>query len=249
MTMDECVESAIEKGIEELCFTDHLDIDYPGEDCFYLDYKEYKTSIDNLNKKYGSRIRIKTGIELGLQNHIIDEMNTFLQNKEFDFIIGSIHVASKKELYGGDFYKNKSKFQAYSEYFEYLYECIKGFHNFDVLGHMDIVKRYGDYKDINLLYSDYAEIIDNILKELISTGRGIEVNTSGIRYSLGEFHPTIEILKAYKRLGGEIITTGSDSHKASHLAAHFNDTVRMLRECGFKYITSFNKRKPVQISI
>jgi len=249
MKMDECIECAIKMGISELCFTDHLDIDYPGENIFELDYKKYQNSLDDIKKRYGNRIKIKTGIEIGLQIHIVDKINTFLHNKEFDFIIGSIHAVNEKELHSGDFYKNKSKFQAYSEYFEYLHECIKKFNNFDVLGHMDIVKRYGDYKDIGLLYSDYREIIDSILKELISTNRGIEINTSGIRYSLGSPHPTIDILKAYKRLGGEIITVGSDSHKTSHLAAHFHNTYEMLRECDFKYITSYNKRKPIQVII
>ncbi len=249
MEMSECIESAIERGIKELCFTDHLDIDYPGDVIFDFNYPRYKDSIESLQKKFGDKIRIKAGIEIGLQIHVLDETNTFLSDKEFDFIIGSIHAVNKKELYGGDFYKNKNKTQAYGEYLEYLYTCIKEFRNFDVLGHMDIVKRYGNYEDITLSYKDHVEMIETILKELISTGRGIEVNTSGIRYSLGSPHPSMDILKAYRRLGGEIITIGSDSHAPSHLAAYFEDTYKALRECGFKYITSYDKRKPIQVLI
>ena len=40
--------------------------------------------------------------------------------------------------------------------------------------------------------------LDEILKLLILKDKGIEINTSGIRYGLGNPHPNIDILKRYK---------------------------------------------------
>lgn len=249
MDMELCVQNAIQKNIGELCFTDHVDIDYPGEDVFDFNYEKYTRSIDYCRKKYYGKIKINRGIELGLQAHIIERNVEFLKNKEFDFIIGSLHAANRKELYGGDFYRGKDKQKAYAEYFEYLYRNINLFNDFDVLGHLDIVKRYGDYEDNSLSYKDYKEYIDQILKKIISLGKGIEVNTSGKRYSLDSNHPSEEILMAYRNLGGEIITTGSDSHRYEHLAYGFDETYELLRHCGFKYVTIFRNRKPVQNKI
>ena len=59
----------------------------------------------------------------------------------------------------------------------------------------------------------YSDLIDACLKSLIENGKGIEVNTSGFRYGINGTYPSLNILKRYKELGGEIITAGSDSHK------------------------------------
>ncbi|WP_455799806.1 hypothetical protein [Clostridium butyricum] len=53
------------------------------------------------------------------------------------------------------------------------------------------------------------DIIHEILKTLITNGKGIEVNTSGLKENL--LFPKLEILQMYKDLKGEIITVGSDS--------------------------------------
>ena len=55
-------------------------------------------------------------------------------------------------------------------------------------------------------------MIQLIFKTIIPKGKGIEVNTSGFAYGLDSAMPSIDILKLYKELGGEIITVGSDAH-------------------------------------
>ena len=53
----------------------------------------------------------------------------------------------------------------------------------------------------------------------------------------------------YKDLGGEIITTGSDSHNISQIAYNFNYIYSYLKNIGFKYVCSFDKMKPKFIKI
>ena len=85
--------------------------------------------------------------------------------------------------------------------------------------------------------------LDAILKELIETGRGIEVNTSRMK-RLGLTNPKEEIIRRYKELGGEIITFGSDAHTPDCLGSCFKETGEMVKSCGLDYFAVYRKRKP-----
>ena len=65
------IRSAIEKGLSGICFTDHLDIDYPEEPgLFLLDLPNYTSSVSAYQETYASKIPILLGVELGLQPHL-----------------------------------------------------------------------------------------------------------------------------------------------------------------------------------
>ena len=93
-------------------------------------------------------------------------------------------------------------------------------------------------------YEAYADIIDEILRKLISMGKGIEVNTAGFKYGLGHPNPTEAVLLRYHELGGEILTLGADAHAPEHVAYAFDRLPQILRHAGFRYFTVFTGRKP-----
>ena len=93
-------------------------------------------------------------------------------------------------------------------------------------------------------YEAYADIIDEILRKLISMGKGIEVNTAGFKYGLGHPNPTEAVLLRYHELGGEILTLGADAHVPEHVAYAFDRLPQILRHAGFRYFTVFTGRKP-----
>ena len=130
-----------------------------------------------------------------------------------------------------------------------MYKCVDNFNNFDVLGHIDYIDRY--FEDFSTIpkYEEYHYLIESILKILIQKGKGIEVNTAGMRYGLDYFHPKIQILKLYKELGGEIITVGSDSHTPETIGYGYKAVEKMLKDIGFKYIHIFKERKKYPINI
>ena len=104
--------------------------------------------------------------------------------------------------------------------------------------------RYGPNKDQNYTFEKYQDILDPILKLLIENGKGIELNTGGLKSGLKEFNPCSAILKRYREFGGEIITIGSDAHTTGHIAGQFEKASDVLRDYGFKYYTIFEKRIP-----
>ena len=145
---------------------------------------------------------------------------------DFDFVIGSSHVVHCSFIIRL-IMKDAAKHAAYLEYFESILENIAAFHEFDVYGHIDYVVRYGPEKNKNYSYDKYKDVIDEILRQLIAHGKGIELNMAGFKYGLGHRDPTEEILHRYRELGGEIITIGADGHAPDQIAWDF-DKVRQL---------------------
>lgn len=239
------LDKSIQKGLKSLCFTDHFDLDFDGKGHdLTFDIKEYFSAIHKLQKEYKGQIDICAGIELGLQPHVLNRYEGLLQGEPFDYILASIHSVDRQDLFSGSFFDSRNQTMAYFDYFSSLKECIIRYDNFQALGHVDVIKRYGNYPE-SLPFSSYREILQEIFRLLIDKGKGLELNTSGIRYGLEAFHPSIEILRDYKDLGGEIITLGSDSHTANGTGSHFPEALALLHQLGFKYYTSFKKQQPI----
>lgn len=248
--MENMIQRGIALGLTQLVFTDHVDFDYPNLDfTFEIDYDEYWEVFQKYQKKYQDDITLLLGVEVGFQPQLVQKIEDFTSKYPFDFIIGSSHVVDCLDLYNGDFFKGKEQKEAYYRYFESILDNIRVFDCFQVYGHLDYIIRYGDYPNPVLSYQEYQEIIDGILKTLVHKGKGLELNTSGYRYGLGQFHPQSSILKAYKRFGGEMITVGSDAHRTQDLCADFKTAYELLKEVGFSYFTVFKNQKPEFVPI
>ena len=248
-SISEYLEVAPSKGIDEITFTEHWD-DYTGlvtslntldVDHYYQEYLKYKDS---------SNPKINFGIEIGLQPDIREKVMKLVNDYMFDFIIGSSHITCKKDMsIDKSFFEGLTRTQAYLKYFKEVLENIKIFDEFDVYGHIDYVVRYGGYLSKKIEYDEFREILDEILLTLIRKDKGIEINTSGIRYGLNSPHPNIDIIKRYKELGGKIITLGSDAHKTKDLGSNFDSAIEILESSGFKEIAVYRKRIPEFINI
>lgn len=251
-TLENMTERAIELGLKEICFTDHYDYSHP-DPLFdnIIDYDSYIEHFERVRKRFGNKINLKLGVEIGLQPHIVNETKRFAAKYPFDFIIGSTHIVDKIDLglNGAEFFEGVPQKNAYLRYFEDILNSINSFDDFDVYGHIDYIIRYGNYENKKLNFQEFKEILSEILKNLILKGKGIEVNSSGIRYGLKQTHPHKDILKLYKDLGGEIVTVGSDAHTTKDMCAYFDKVYEMLREVGFRYISVFEKRKPLFVKI
>ena len=243
------LEHATSMGVDEITFTEHYD-DYTGIDTnlktldisnYYKQYLSYKN--DNL-------IKTNFGIEIGLQPDITNSVTELVSSYPFDFVIGSSHITCKKDIaMDKTFFEGYSRKDSYLRYFKEVLENIKLYDEFDVYGHLDYIVRYGGFSSKKIEYSEFKEILDEILINLIKKDKGIELNTSGIRYGLGGPHPNIEILKRYKELGGKIITVGSDAHKINDLAKDFDLAFEMLKIVGFKEVAIYHQRNPDFIKI
>ncbi len=247
--MEETILTAIAKGLTDICFTEHLDLDYPGgEDCppdtFLLDIDAYHHQFVLLQEKYADQIHLRFGLELGLQPHLAARHAALLREWPFDFVIGSAHVVHGRDPYYPSYYRGRQETDAYREYFTCVLENITAFESYDSFGHLDYVVRYGPTKDQHYTFAQYQDILDEILKRLALTGKALECNTGAIRCGLKELNPSLLILKRFRQLGGEFVTIGSDAHTPDRLADGFERACGVLKQAGFSYYTVYENRHP-----
>ncbi|MFZ7134264.1 MAG: histidinol-phosphatase HisJ family protein [Eubacteriales bacterium] len=239
-SMEDMCVSAIKKGVSEICFTEHVAV-RQGDSCYKcLNMKNYGWDIERFRDLFKNKLIIRKGLEIGEPHLQKDKIQPFILNQEIDFIIGSVHNLGDEDL--PVYIQGKGQFESYMAYFQEVFACVSE-GDMDVIGHFDLLKRYAF--DINGKYrhADYEDIIREILKCAITKNIGLEINTSGFRSSSMEIFPSQIILNTYKELGGEILTVGSDSHSSDMIGSNIASVYLMLKQIGFKYVYSFEKRK------
>lgn len=247
--MEETVKAAIAKGLTRICFTEHNDHGYPvtkeyPEGSWLVNIDSYLYDLLILRDQYKRDIRISFGLELGLQESVFQQNILTSNANDYDFIIGSIHVVNGFDTYWPSYFEGKTSKEAITEYFQCTLDNIKKFQNYDVLGHMDYIVRSLPEGEGAYHVSDYTDLIDEILKTVIANGKGIELNTAALSKGFSNPNPHKDIIRRYKELGGEIITVGSDAHVPENVAGHFDQAEAILKDCGFEYYTTFERRTP-----
>lgn len=247
--MEEMIRAGIEKGLTAMCFTEHNDFDFPkandgDRDLFLLNVDSYLYKLLQMRQKYEDRIKILFGVEIGLQESCLRQNIVLSKAYDFDFIIASTHLCRRQDPYYPSFWEGRDAKECLRSYFEEELAGAKSCLGFDVYGHLDYIARYAPEETDRFLYADYRDIIDEILKTLIDNEKAIECNTSGLRKPLNATNPSPDILRRYRELGGEIITVGSDAHAPYDVAADFDKAAEVLKNCGFAYYATFEKRQP-----
>ena len=265
--MQNQIERAIELGLDEICFTDHIDygikkdweegnIVFRGGDgmssdpsqmdpCANVNYPEYFGKLLRMKEIYKGKITIKQGLEFGIQTITVDQYEKLFDRykDQLDFILLSMHQVNNLEFWTQDFQRGKTQKQYNEEYYREIYEVQKVFKHYSVLAHLDLLVRY----DLQGIYpfENVKDMIAEILKLAIADGKGIEVNTSSWHYGLADTQPSRAILKLYKDLGGKIVTIGSDAHNTKFLADHLKDAMQILKEeIGIQEICTFDHMVP-----
>lgn len=252
------VNSAIGKGLAGVCFTDHCDFFVPPMKAKYEEYvpevfdvEARNAEIDKVNAKCPQDFHVFKGIEIGVQKSERDKIAAHLEKYSFDEIIASVHYLDDTDPFWGGYYEGKTWRYAYGHYLETLYdEMVWLGDRFDIMGHYDYVTRYAPYPECSILYKDFQDILDSMLRYLAENGKALEINTKTYQDFKGRT-PVLDknILMRYRELGGEIISLGSDSHDADRVGFNFERTAALIRSCGFRYLAHFDKRKPVMLPI
>ncbi len=247
-SMEDVCERALDLGLPEICFTEHVDFT-PGDPCsFHFKADEYFRALARVREQYGDRLLIRAGAEMGESHRFPYETEILMDEYPFDFIIGSLHWVGEEFVFSRDYFERNGKHAAYQKYFEELLVMVR-VGGFDVVGHFDVVKRYG--YDVVGPYDphEHEEIIREVLTACVDEGIGLEVNTSTLRRPVGEPSPSLTILKWYRELGGEIVTLGSDAHETAHVGYALADMVELLQAAGFEYVARFVDRQAEFVKI
>lgn len=238
----EMAQAALDAGLKEICFTDHFDFKFePGEVADVWPAKKYHQTYDNVALP---GLSIKRGVEFGLTSWNIPELRKMAQEIPFDFIIGSVHFADGYDPYNPLYWVNKTVEQGFQVYLEETLRCVKIHEDYDVLGHLTYVcKSVHNPSHAPVPFADYRDLTDEIMKILVSKGKGMEINTSGVDRA-GAFLPSADFLRRFKELGGEIVTVGTDAHDCSRVGQYVPQALEMIKDV-FGYVCTYENRKPI----
>ena len=154
---------------------------------------------------------------------------------------------SSTDIYYPQFFDGKEKKEIYSKYLLTIYESLRAY-DYDIIGHIGYIMRKAPYKNKKLEYSDHSDVLDEILKSIISKNKTIELNTHSEGTGLN-FFPTSEILKRYKELGGTNVSFGSDAHSKFDIGRNYKFAAEGAKEYGFDYWTCYTERRENKIKI
>lgn len=262
-TVIERCERAIQLGLDAMAVTDHCEVNrFFDKDHYKIDYEQkyddygFNKAFENsmaettaAKELYSGKLNLICGLELGQPLADMEVTEKILEDKRLDFIIASMHEMPGHDDFAFLDYSQEDVPALLEQDFNEILKIAK-WGKFDVLGHITYALRYiQGNQNIPVDMTPYQDIIREIFKTVIEKGKGIEINTSGLRQKFGDTFPSFEYIKLYRELGGEILTVGSDSHTTADLAKGVREGIEIAAQAGFTAITYFKERKPYFINI
>lgn len=207
-------------------------------------------TVSAAKKKAASKgMTLLCGMEMGQPNADFGLSEAVAKDMRLDFVIASLHELLKKPDFFCLDYRAESVPDLLEDYFSQLYDICR-WGKFDVLGHLTYPLRYIEGEaGMTVDLVPFADQIQSCFRALIDNGCGIELNTSGFRQKYGKPFPTLEYLKLYREMGGEVLTFGSDAHCAADLGRGIAEGVQLAKMAGFKHACYFVQRKPLFLTL
>jgi histidinol-phosphatase (PHP family) len=237
-------ETASERGIEELGVAEHI---YRFRQALEVwEHPFWRTyAVDDLDD-YCGFVRDETDLKLGIEADFIpgreDRMRNLLEQREWDYVVGSIHFVGDESLDTDEFSiwtKTASAERIWKRYFEMLAEAAQS-GLFDILAHPDLVKVWG--KDRPIPEGDLRRFYYPAMEAIADTNVALEVSTAGYRKPVGEIYPAPAFLEMAVDAGTPLALS-SDAHVPEQLGHEYEQAVQLLDSLGVKEIAVFDKRE------
>lgn len=237
---EDYVRSALELGLSEIGFSDHMPLLRRRDERLTMAREDLPLYVDLVRDAQGTddELTVRLGIEMDYFPGQMDEVREAAEPYDFDYIIGSVHSLAGWDLSDSRFvssWRGKDPDDVFPRYFEAFIEAVhEG--GFDFMAHPDLVKKHGilPRRSMSRWYEQAA-------LALAESGVAIEINTSGIRKRIVEPYPALEFLQACAD-HDVAVTLGSDAHAPGQVGMDFDVALRLLRRAGIGSIATFEKR-------
>lgn len=197
MRISSVVERGLQLGLQYLAFTEHVELDQITLKQLLNRYACFSEEIDFVQDKYPN-IKLIKGMEISNPERHLNELEV-INKLDLDFLLGSNHILPKE-------YSDEDILL----YYKRILDIVKN-GGIDALAHLDYIRRKFD--DSNIA----SELIEEILGCLIESNIALEINTSALRRKGIESFPDEDKLNLYKKLGGTLVTIGSDAHRLEEI--------------------------------
>ncbi|HVL54526.1 MAG TPA: histidinol-phosphatase HisJ family protein, partial [Vitreimonas sp.] len=234
--IDAYAEQAVERGIAEIAITDHVDFDPRGPAYAFASFDTTERVAREAAERWADRgVAIRFGVEISWERAYEADIRAHLARHRYDFVIGSAHIGADSP-YRHDRVAAWAAGRPLAEVMEpYFAEVEAGARSglFDTFGHIDFVKRFLVPHVTPTDLAGAPELYEPILRALVESGTGLEINTSGLRQPPRETYPSAATVARFRELGGRHVTAGSDSHRADCFAFALDEGYRAAARAGF----------------
>ncbi|KAI9691274.1 MAG: histidinolphosphatase [Bogoriella megaspora] len=250
-TLEQVVQTALEKKMQVLALTEHMPRDvedlYPGETETLASltklYDDFHAEAVRLRAKYKVQIEILIGFEIDwIRPGSLVLIQDLLDKHPVDLFVGSVHhvhtipIDFDKSLYEKARSKSGGKDQdLFRDYFDAQYEMLQALKP-PVIGHFDLIRLYSEDANQSFVCSEkvWSKILRN-LRFIRDYGGLVELNSSALRKGMNEPYPKVEICKAFLELGGRF-TLSDDSHGTDQVALNYPKVLQAIKESGIQHI-------------
>jgi histidinol-phosphatase (PHP family) len=195
---------------------------------------------------YCEFVRDGTDLLLGIEADYVfgreDRMANLLEEREWDYVIGSVHFLLDRavDMRGDwDVWRSADPDKVWRRYFETLGEAART-GMFDVLAHPDLVKVWGG--DAPRPEGDLRRFYDLAMDGIADSDVAIEVSTAGLRKPVGEIYPAPAFLEMCLE-AGRPVALSSDAHVPGDLAFRYDEAVALLSDLGVTELATFERRR------
>ncbi len=238
-TLDELVEAAIARGLDEVGIADHMPLLYIEDANLAMAPDElpiYVERVLEVKEKYKDRITVRLGIEADYHHETQDDRFKMIDGYPWDYVIGSVHMV-------GDWvfddprhlerYEGLDIDRFYVDYLRTVGDMVDtGLYN--TVGHADLVKKFGYRASIDL-EPYYRELLEKVS----AAGICYEINTAGLRWPADEMYPAPAFVELACSMGVPV-TLGSDAHGPADVARDFDRAIDLAREAGYREFAMFD---------
>lgn len=246
-TAEAYIRKAIDIGLKDVCFLDHLTV-RPFEKNLSMAPEEvsgYFEALQVLKHRYRGDIRVKIGLEIDYHPDLTDFFVEIVERFDFDVIGGSLHfpddlnIVSRSSDWKAGRVDPDRVYPIYFEQLQTMLDCTY----FDVVCHFDLVKKFG-WKPP----APFEHAVDRVLSKIRQRNLTVEINTSGYDHPAREPYPSADIIKKCREHGIRI-TLGSDAHAPDQVGRHYDRAIPLLLAAGYRHLTTFTLRQPGKIEI
>jgi histidinol-phosphatase (PHP family) len=241
-------EVAEERGIEELGVAEHIHRFVQALDVWshpwyrhwaHDDVDEY---IDFLHSG-----GLKVGIEADFLPGREDRLANFLEGRDWDYVVGSVHFLRDNaiDFHGEpgweswDVWRGADPEKVWARYFETLGEAARS-GMFDILAHPDLVKVFAG--QLPVPEGDLRRFYERAMDGIAESDLAIEVSTAGLRKPVGEIYPAPAFLEMCLD-AGRPVALSSDAHRPEELGHEYERAIELLGELGVREIAVFDGRR------
>jgi histidinol-phosphatase (PHP family) len=230
------VLAAIAKGLDEIGFSEHVCLKPVDWAIRMEDLPVMTSQILDLRSKYKGQIKIRYGIECDYFPGHEEELKEIIESLPVDYVIGSVHFIGNWNFDTDmSMYGKWSNDKLYAKYFHLVQQAASS-GLFDILGHLDLIKKFRIYPETN-----QDILFENTIKVIKEHNLVVELNTGMLDRPCAEFAPGPRLLElCYKH--HIPVTLSSDAHRKVQIARHYELALEILNQTGYKEITGFNNR-------